>query len=249
LVLVTGCAGFIGSHLTERLLKIGHDVIGVDSLTDYYDPDLKFHNLSACLDDSRFRFVRSPLCGLEDHIKTPHSPYGVTKLAAEHLCSLYAANYGFPAVSLRLFTVCGPRQRPDMMFHRLIWSALTGTRFTLYGDGGMERDFTNVFDIVDALIAAGKCTVEQRVFNIAGGHTVSVRQAINLVEELTGAKISIDYRPERRGDVRRTGADISAALRQLNYQPKRSIRESLQSQIESLAELQQSKLPVVGAAV
>jgi len=99
---------------------------------------------------------------MEEHPKNPHSPYGVTKLAAEQLCSLYADNFGVPAVSLRLFTVCGPRQRPDMMFHRLIGAALKRTGFQLFGDGSMERDFTCVFDVVEALMTTDVAQAPRR---------------------------------------------------------------------------------------
>lgn len=241
-ILVTGCAGFIGSHLCELLLDAGHEITGLDALTPYYDPRLKLRNLSRCLESARFHFLHTPIsdahqdlfreaemiyhlaaqpgvrtswglefetyvtnnilntqvlleqvCGsknlkrfvytssspvygntasdkvAEDYPTNPYSPYGVTKLAAEHLCSLYADVYGLPLTSLRLFTVCGPRQRPDMMFHKLIRAALTGVRFAIYGDGSMERDFTSVMDVAQALVLASETSADQRVFNIAYG--------------------------------------------------------------------------------
>jgi UDP-glucuronate 4-epimerase len=304
-VLVTGCAGFIGSHLCESLLEDGHDVVGVDALTEYYDPGLKLKNLERCLDSSSFRFERCLITGLapqwlegaelifhlaaqpgiggswgadfetylnlnvlntqsllegvrcssslkrliyassssiygnisdervkEDHLKAPYSPYGVTKLAAEQLCSLYAENLGISTVSLRLFTVFGPRQRPDMFFSNLIFAALTGRRFILYGDGTMQRDFTSVFDVVDAFKRAADAPVERGSFNIAGGQVVSINAAIGMVEDLTGTGISIDRRNEKKGDVRRTAADISEAGRQLGFYPHRNLRDGLREQIE-----------------
>src|SRR4029077_10669300 len=91
----------------------------------------------------------------EDAYIQPVSPYGVTKLAAEHLCTLYHANYGVPSVSLRFFTVYGPGQRPDMGFHRFIRAALLGEPIVIYGDGEQTRDFTYIGDIVAAILAAG----------------------------------------------------------------------------------------------
>src|SRR5579864_891798 len=225
--LVTGCAGFIGSHLCESLLKAGHSVTGVDALTDYYDPLTKKANLEKCRHRRGFQFHNCLIEDLADervkdaeiifHLaaqpgvraswgeqfakylshtvlatqrlvervrrsrklrrfiyassssvygntlgdritenqpKNPHSPYGVTKLAGEQLCMVSAANYGIPAVVLRLFTVFGPRQRPDMLIDRLIVAALTGSQFTLYGDGSQYRDFTYVLDVADAMMLA-----------------------------------------------------------------------------------------------
>ena len=213
--LVTGSAGFIGSHLSEALVEAGADVTGIDCFTDYYERDIKERNLAGLMGRPRFTFVDAPLQtvplaplldgvthvfhlaaqagvrkswgddfriytshnvdatqrlleaakGLplhrfvyassssvygdvaqipmrEDAYLQPLSPYGVTKLAAEHLCHLYFANHGVPTVSLRFFTVYGPRQRPDMAFHRFIRAAFEGTPITLYGDGGQTRDFT-----------------------------------------------------------------------------------------------------------
>jgi nucleoside-diphosphate-sugar epimerase len=309
-ILVTGCAGFIGSHLCELLLDAGHEVTGVDALTDYYDPRLKLRNLNRCMESTRFHFLPTPIAdahaGLfreaeviyhlaaqpgvrtswgrdfeiyvtnnivttqvllervrgsinlkhivfsssssvygntssdkvaEDYPAHPYSPYGVTKLAAEHLCSLYADVYGLPITSLRLFSVCGPRQRPDMMFHKLIDAALTGDPFRVYGDGSMERDFTSVMDVAHALVLASETSVEQRVFNIANGETVSVQEAVALVEELCGTRVAVEYREPRRGDVQRTSADISKAVTLLKYQPKWTLRDTARLHIADLEQL------------
>ncbi len=304
-VLVTGCAGFIGSHLCEKLLEDGHEVVGVDALTEYYDPSLKFKNLERCLDSSAFRFERCLITSLEprwvqdaewifhlaaqpgvgaswgadfetylnrnvlntqhllegarcssglqrlvfassssiygntsvervreDHLKAPYSPYGVTKLAAEQLCSLYAENFGIRAIYIRLFSVFGPRQRPDMFFSNLISAALTGRPFILHGDGTIQRDFTSVFDVVDAFKLAASAPIDRGIFNIAGGQAVSMNAAIKMVEDLAGARILIDRQIEKKGDVRRTSADISEAGRRLGFYPRRSLRDGLREQIE-----------------
>jgi UDP-glucuronate 4-epimerase len=313
-VLVTGCAGFIGSHLCEKLLAGGHSVTGVDNFTEYYDPDLKFRNLESCLDSGRFRLQRCLVADMdpelardaelifhlaaqpgvrgswgrdfetyvnlnvlntqsllesirhsknlkrlvysssssvygqtcaekvsENHTKAPHSPYGVTKHAAEQLCSLYAANFGLSIISLRLFTVFGPRQRPDMLFSNLISAALAGTPFVLYGDGEMQRDFTSVFDVVNAFLLAAETPVARGAFNIAGGEVVSINTAIRTVEDLAGTRVAIERRQERRGDVQRTSADISEAAGHLGYLPRRTLRNTLGEQIEFMDLLLKSK--------
>src|SRR5579872_1548111 len=225
--IVTGAAGFIGSHLAERLIALGHDVVGIDSFTPYYDPTIKRANVAGLLNSPRFQLIEANLAtadlepivagadyvfhqaaqagvraswgssfsgyteynvlatqrlleALKEHRPRkvvyassssvygdaalpmretarpqPVSPYGVTKLAAEHLCHLYWANYGVPAVSLRYFTVYGPRQRPDMGFNRFLRAALTGQPIHRFGDGEQTRDFTFVEDAVSATMAAG----------------------------------------------------------------------------------------------
>jgi len=167
----------------------------------------------------------------EEHPTRPFSPYGVTKLAAEHLCSLYAANYDMPVVSLRFFTVYGPGQRPDMAFSRLIKAALTGGSFTLFGDGTQERDFTYVDDVVEGLVRSMKSDV-CGVFNIGGGHVVSLKEVIGHVERITGSVVKLAYMPKQKGDVRRTSADISRIARALGYAPRVSISEGIRRQVE-----------------
>ena len=305
--IVTGCAGFIGSHLCERLLANGINTVGIDCLTDYYEPKLKLNNLSSLTSNSHFRFILADILDTnayhelldetdlifhlaaqpgvraswgvsfnvylannvlatqqllertreskrlrkfvyassssvygqiqaesvsEDYRTQPHSPYGVTKLAAEHLCSLYEANYGVPTISLRFFTVYGPRQRPDMAFNRLINAALTDRPFSLYGDGTQERDFTYIQDIVDGLISAAFTEGATGVYNIGGGHVVTVNEVINLVRELTGKEISIQRTEAQKGDVRRTSADISKIKSILGYQPKVHIKDGLRAEVE-----------------
>src|SRR4051812_11462429 len=142
----------------------------------------------------------------EEDLPRPHSPYGVTKLAAEHLCNLYAANWGLPTVSLRYFTVYGPRQRPDMAFHRLIEAGLDGSAFPLYGNGSAVRDFTFVGDVVAANLAAAEADCAPgTVVNIAGGGSVTMRDLLELAGEVIGQPVVIDRHPPQAGDVERTG--------------------------------------------
>ncbi len=310
-VLVTGCAGFIGSHLCTRLLDQGYEVTGIDCLTDYYEPHVKLRNLDSIPRKRAFKFLQcdlitvdlAPLAdesavifhlaaqpgvraswgknfdtylrnnvmatqrllecaaacqGLkkfvfassssvygeicqasvnEEHPTRPFSPYGVTKLAAEHLCSLYGQNYGLPVVSLRFFTVYGPGQRPDMAFARLIRAALTGASFTLYGDGTQERDFTYVDDVIEGLVRAAENGHARGVFNIGGGQVVSLNEVISLVQELTGRSVRIERTGEEKGDVRRTSADISKIASALGYRPRRDLQFGLALQIRHMEKL------------
>jgi nucleoside-diphosphate-sugar epimerase len=314
--LVTGAAGFVGSHLAERLLADGHEVLGVDVFTDYYPRDFKERNLRALKGKGCFTFLEADLndvdlaallaeidwvfhqagqagvraswgrdfaiytaCNitatqhlLEAATQAPHlkrlvyassssiygnaralpvteqtlpqpvSPYGVTKLAAEHLCNLYWHNYRVPTVSLRYFTVYGPRQRPDMAFHRFLKAILLDLEFTLFDDGYQTRDFTYVADIVEANIQAAQAPeAAGEVFNIAGGSRVTVREVIAQMEELLGKKAKIHYEPPAKGDVRDTFADTSHAQKLLGYRPHVSLREGLAAEVAFLRELYQAQ--------
>jgi nucleoside-diphosphate-sugar epimerase len=162
----------------------------------------------------------------------PHSPYGVTKLGAENLCVLYAANWGVPTVALRYFTVYGPRQRPDMAIHRLIGAALSGQRFTLYGDGNQIRDFTYVDDVVRATAAAGLAEVPPgTVVNVSGGSSMTMGELIALVEEVVGHPIRVRRITGQAGDVERTGGSVARAARLLGWQPQAAPREGLVAQV------------------
>lgn len=305
--LVTGAAGFVGSHVVDALLHDGWDVTGVDRFSDYYPATIKRANLSTASDDSRFelhevdlataevgplldgvdvvfhlaaqagvraswgsefdRYLHDNLmatqrlleavAGLgrgprvvysssssvygnaeryptsEDDLPAPHSPYGVTKLAAEHLCRLYGANLGVHTVSLRYFTVYGPRQRPDMAFHRLCEAALGGEPFPMLGDGSQIRDFTFVSDVVRANLAAAVADVQPgSCVNVAGGTQISLREVIDLIGSLAGHEVPVIQRGSQMGDVRRTGGSTEQARALLGWEPEVSIEVGVASQLE-----------------
>jgi nucleoside-diphosphate-sugar epimerase len=304
--LVTGVAGFIGSTLARRLLADGHEVVGVDSLSPYYDPEVKRRrlrnltgadlsrvpgdllalDLPALLEDvdvvfhlagqpgvrkswgtefatylrdnvtatqllleaataaprlTRFIFASSSSvygnaevypCGEEETIPHPRSPYGVTKLAAEHLCSLYAANYGVPTVSLRFFTVYGPEQRPDMGFSRFIAAAIAGDEIEIYGDGNQIRDFTYVDDIVAANLAVAEGPIEPgAVFNVSGGSVASVNEVLETIAAITHTALRIRYTDVARGDVARSGGRTDRLTRATGWAPRVSLRAGLSAQV------------------
>jgi UDP-glucose 4-epimerase len=307
---VTGCAGFVGSHLAESLLADGHAVAGVDCLTDNYARELKGANLDRlrCWDAFGFfasDLTRAPLdavvsdCDLifhlaaepgvrtswgagferyvrrnvlatqrlleaakarpgirlvyassssiygdaerlptpEDTIPRPFSPYGVTKLAAEHLCGLYHGNYGLETVALRYFSVYGPRQRPDMAFNRFCRAAVREEPLTVFGDGDQTRDFTFVADVIAATRAAALSTAAPgRVYNVGGGSRVSVNEALRLIAALAGRPLDVRRVERERGDVRDTGADITRAAGELGYRPRTSIDEGLEAEFEWMLE-------------
>ena len=306
--LVTGVAGFIGSHLAEGLLERGARVRGLDCFTDYYPRTVKETNLlklrshpsftlversiqeadlDALLADITHVFhfaaqagvrkswgrdfavyteqnvlatqvlleasVQRPIERLvyassssvygddvalpmrEDALPRPVSPYGVTKLAAEHLCHLYFANYGLPAVSLRYFTVYGPRQRPDMGFHRFIRAALGDDAIALYGDGEQTRDFTFVSDAVEATIAAGLSGVPGRVYNIGGGSRVSVNHVIQLIGRISRRPLKVEREGKQKGDMRDTYADTSLARADLRFVPRVSLEQGLEAEYRWLS--------------
>ncbi len=164
----------------------------------------------------------------------PISPYGVSKLAGEHLCYLYWKNFGVRTISLRYFTVYGIRQRPDMAFHRFINAMLHGGKITIYGDGKQTRDFTYISDIVEANMLAVDSDVEGEVFNIGGGSRISLIETIHILERITGKKAKIEYIEKQKGDVRDTYADVSKAKEILGYSPKVKIEEGLKKEVEWL---------------
>jgi len=167
----------------------------------------------------------------EDDLPRPHSPYGVTKLAAEHLCNLYAANWGLPTVSLRYFTVYGPRQRPDMAIHRLLAASLAGAAFPLYGDGSAQRDFTYVGDVVAANLAAvDREPAPGTVVNIAGGSSIAMNALLALAADVAGQPPLIDHQAAQPGDVIRTGGTIERAQRLLGWEPTTDLRTGLTAQ-------------------
>jgi nucleoside-diphosphate-sugar epimerase len=193
--------------------------------------------LEACVDVPLERFVysssssvygdRVPMPMREDALPQPVSPYGVTKLAAEQLCNLYVVNFGVPAVSLRYFTVYGPRQRPDMGFHRFLRAVLLEQPITVYGDGEQTRDFTYVHDAVDANLAAAGRGVPGRVYNIGGGSRVSINAVLELIARLSGRAPVIAVDQAQKGDMRHTYADTSLARKDLGFAPAVRLEEGL----------------------
>jgi nucleoside-diphosphate-sugar epimerase len=299
-VVVTGAAGFIGSHLVDRLLAEDHEVAGVDAFVDFYPRAVKEQNLRAARDHRRFRLIEGEVQGLplvdlldgsgqvyhlaaqagvrsswgrdfalytdhnvlatqrlleaavqagvprvvyassssvygdraelplrEDAACWPLSPYGVTKLAAEHLCALYERNHGLPVVSLRYFTVYGPRQRPDMAFHRFLAAARDGTPVPVFGDGKQTRDFTYVDDIVTATRRAGDAGRPGCVYNVGGGERVALEAVVKTIEQVTGRSLRVEREEAQKGDMRDTFADTTAARRDLGFRSSVSLSEGL----------------------
>jgi UDP-glucose 4-epimerase len=175
-----------------------------------------------------------PLPMREDALPQPVSPYGVSKLAAEQLCYLYHASYGVPTVSLRYFTVYGPRQRPDMGFHKFLRATILGQPITVYGDGEQTRDFTYVHDAVAATIAAATRGVPGRVYNIGGGSRVSINQVLEMIGRISSRKPLITVDPAQKGDMRHTYADTWLARTDLGFAPTVELGEGLAAEHEWL---------------
>ncbi len=305
-MLVTGAAGFVGSHLADTLLARGDTVVGVDCFTPYYSPDAKRAAVSAACDHEAFELVEADLrsadlaeilegvdtvfhqaaqpgvrlswsdgfgeyashnvlasqrlleaahdagvrrfvyassssvYGNQDRYPTvetdlprPYSPYGVTKLAAEHLCGLYAENWGLSTVSLRYFTVFGPRQRPDMSIHRLCEAVGTGASFPRFGDGAQVREFTYVSDIVAAnLLAADADVAPGTAMNVAGGGEITLNELIEMVGELAGCEVVIENHPSQAGDAKRNGGSTEKARELLGWGPQVSLRDGIAAQLQ-----------------
>ena len=177
-----------------------------------------------------------PLPMREDALPQPVSPYGVSKLAAEQLCYLYFTNYGVPATSLRYFTVFGPRQRPDMAFHRFLQATRRGEEFRLFGNGNQTRDFTFVTDAVAATVAAGERGVPGRVYNIGGGSRVSMNEVIELIGRVAKRRPLPVRDPAQKGDMQHTYADTSLAQTDLGFAPSVSLEEGLAAEYRWLTE-------------
>jgi nucleoside-diphosphate-sugar epimerase len=308
--MITGVAGFIGSHLAEKLLELGHEVVGVDKFLDNYARDFKDSNLSHFVNRPSFKFINDDLVNIDlrqlliqtDYIfhlaaqpgvrsswgeefshysdnnilatqvlleackqvkvrkfvyassssvygdtddlpmresggTRPVSPYGVSKLAAEHLCYLYWKAFGMPTVSLRFFTVYGPRQRPDMFFHILMRRLLLDDDIPLYDDGEQSRDFTYCSDIVDGLTAAAFYPGSGDVFNLGGGGEITLLKAIAMVEKISGRKAKLKRFDRQKGDVRRTRASLDLARKKLGYKPSILLEEGLTRQWEWISAL------------
>lgn len=312
--LVTGCAGFIGSSITDSLLTDGHQVVGIDCFTDYYDPARKRANLARALDHDAFTLhtldlARTPLtpdmlavdgvfhqaaqagvraswgaefatytdCNVlatqrllealkhresgpapivyassssvygnaesrptrEDALPAPISPYGVTKLAAEHLVDTYRHEFDVPGTSLRYFTVYGPRQRPDMAFHKFVKAALAREPIGVYGDGHQSRDFTFISDIVAAnraamdRLTAGDATMGG-TYNLGGGSTVTVREVVDILSHVLGEPVNATFGDSQPGDVRHTSADTTLARAALDFHPQVQLADGLALEVEWL---------------
>jgi len=304
--LVTGSCGFIGSTLSQKLLGLGHQVLGVDALTENYSPAIKAANKQGLLENMNYshadmdlfdcdleplmenisgvfhlaghpsvhsswgpdfnvyvnrniivterllkaalesrvpKFINSSSSSVYGRAKTtptresdsrsPVSPYGVTKLAAEELCTLYGTEFGLNSVSLRYFTVFGPRQRPDMAFNKLVTAGLQSSPFPLHGNGSQIRDFTYVEDVADANIAALLAQTDPGdVFNIGGGSPISMLDAISMLEEIMGLKIEINSGPLGPGNPMITQANCGSAHNILKWEPKVGIFEGLKRQVD-----------------
>jgi UDP-glucuronate 4-epimerase len=292
---VTGAAGFIGSHLTEALLARGHDVRAVDCFTDYYDPALKEENAAgldvARLDladedldlggvDGVFHLAGQPgmrsfgevfedyvtrnllasrrvfetaagagvrvvfassssVYGDAERYPTPEtagprplSPYGITKVGCEQLAYAYASSFGLDAVVLRYYTFYGPRQRPDMAFARMAEALAGGTSFELFGDGLQSRSFTYVADGVDATIAAMERASAGAVYNVGGGREATMREAISILEKVSGRTLELVEKLVAAGDMRRTAPDVTAIERDLGWRATTSLEDGLRAQWE-----------------
>jgi nucleoside-diphosphate-sugar epimerase len=290
---VTGAAGFIGSHLAEALSSAGHEVVGFDCFTDYYDPALKEENASgldvrradlaedeldftgldgvfhlagqpgvrsfgdvfplylrrnvlasqrvfeaAARDGVRVVFASSSsIYGAAERFPTPEeteprplSPYGITKLASEHLAAAYAREFGLDCVTLRYFNAFGPRQRPDMAFTRIVFALAAGTRFDLYGDGGQSRGWTYVADVADATIAAMERGTG--TYNVGGAIEASMNETIALLEQISGRTLDVFREPAVPGDQRRTRADTTRIRSELGWEPRVSLEDGLRRQWE-----------------
>ena len=202
--------------------------------------------LEACIAQPLEKFVYSSSSSVygdlvalpmrEDALPQPVSPYGVSKLAAEQLCYLYFANHGVPTVSLRYFTVYGPRQRPDMGFHKFLRATIRGEPITVYGDGEQTRDFTFVSDAVEANLAAAAGGAPGRVYNIGGGSRVSVNQVLDAIGRVSARKPILAFEPEQKGDMRHTYADTSLARADLGFVPAVGLDDGLAAEYRWISE-------------
>ncbi|MCZ6865265.1 MAG: NAD-dependent epimerase/dehydratase family protein [Candidatus Dadabacteria bacterium] len=170
----------------------------------------------------------------ENSTTNPVSPYGVSKLAAEHLASLYFKSYGVPTVSLRYFTVYGPRQRPDMAFHKFITAVINGDKIEVYGTGEQTRDFTFIDDVVQGNIQAFRNARAGEVYNIGGGSRIKLIDTIRIIEEITGREANLVYTEPQRGDAKHTFSDVTKAKADFDYSPQVDVKSGLEKHYEWL---------------
>ncbi len=302
--LVTGAAGFIGSHLTERLVGEQHPVIAVDSFAPTYDTGIRRGTLEHIRSGSSMQVIEGDLLEMElseiisevdvvfhlaarpgvraswedfdvfsrNNVEAtkrllaviarathkvklvfassssvygstveyptpeatplnPISPYGVTKAAAEHLVQAYVSQFDVDAVTLRYFTVYGPRQRSDMAFHRWMRAALAGDELVVFGDGSAVRDFTYVDDVVDATLLAVQLP-QGSVANVAGGSPASLVDVLDEISRLVGRELGVTHAEEQRGDPSRTGGDTAFLRSELGWQPQTNLSTGLEAEFE-----------------
>ena len=301
-ILITGAAGFIGSHLSERVLADGWSVVGVDNFDDFYDPRIKRRNVEGCLKRKNFQLIEADIrdsaamdeavgAGVEivvhlaaragvrpsialpqlyadvnvngtvvlleavrkhkvskfifgssssiygnnkkvpfsedDNVDLPISPYAATKKAGELICHTYHHLYEMDMTCLRYFTVYGPRQRPDLAIHKFARLIEEGKPIPVYGDGTMMRDFTYIDDIIDGTVAAMQKCSGFNIYNLGESRPISVNDLITEIEKALGKKALKEYLSAQPGDVERTYADVTKAVRELGYNPATTIRDGL----------------------
>ncbi len=312
-ILITGGAGFVGSHLIKRLLDEGYKIICLDNFNDYYDPELKEKNISKVLKNPNFKLIRgdildvplldsvfsgkyflnknthnfkpnkvihlAAMAGVRPSIVSPDvyvdvdvkgtlnllemshiykikhfifassssvyginkkvpfseddpvelqiSPYAVAKKSAELLCKTYHYLYNIKITILRLFTIYGPRQRPDMAIRKFTDRIFKGKQITMFGDGTSIRDYTYISDCIDGFIASIKKPMDFEVFNIGSGKTIKLKNLIDLIGKLSKKEIKIEYLDNQKGDVPITFADITKAKRLLGYSPRVTIEDGV----------------------
>ncbi|MBI3026900.1 GDP-mannose 4,6-dehydratase [Candidatus Woesearchaeota archaeon] len=306
-VLVTGGAGFIGSHACWSLLKRGVNVVSIDNFDEYYDPKIKEENTKALLKNKNFRLYKSDVADLKSllpifkensiqailhlaaragvrpsiedpfsYVKTnvegtlnllemarrykikkfvftssssvyglgkvpfsenmsatnPVSPYAATKLSAELMCRTYYNLYKIPIVCLRLFTVYGPRGRPDMAPFKFMKLILEGKDLPVYGDGTSKRDYTYVSDVIDGILSSMEKNLGFEIINIGNSNPVDLKAFIRILEKHTGKKAKVKRLGVQKGDVPITYADISKARRILGYNPKISLDAGIRKMVE-----------------
>lgn len=301
-IVITGGAGFIGSHIGEALARAGHEVVLVDNLDDYYPPELKKRNIDCVLESGNASFIKADVIDIdalkkiinknvdyvfheaaqagvrisvddpfkpnnvnvlgtlnvlqasleaevkrvinassssvygkvkylpfdENHPTRPVSPYGVSKLAAEHYCRVFYEVYGLPTVSLRYFTVYGPRMRPDLAISIFTRNILSNKPIIIFGNGSQTRDFTYIDGVVKANVKLLEVEgADGKVINIGSGNRISVNELIEHLRSIIGMKATLTYGEARKGDAEHTLADVSLAKKLIGYRADVNIEEGL----------------------